>query len=621
MAEASHKVKTITFRGRRVPIMLQDVNGPCPLLAIANVLLLRNQLQLPPGVGEVSQGRLVEMVAGLLLDANSLEGGAGVSEEHAASLQQNLADVIGLLPQLCTGIDVNPRFTDTRGFEFTREAAVFDLLDIQLVHGWLVDPQDEATAAAVGSRSYNELVVRLVTALGSSATPKQLTPTASLRGAHQFGAGEGLTPRGSGLGGTGGAPAPAAAAEQQGGPAAGPPQQQPQQQPRINAGMLSAALRDTLHVAAPASAAQREGEGGGGGGGGGVLAGDGSCASSMLSMPTSDSMHSMHSVVNRMLTDIVSDAFTATPTASRSTGQVALPGGTPAGGEEEEATSVLQQPGLVELRLEVAEEEGEGAEGAFQVQPAAAAAAAPAAAAAMAAAASGAGQGAGTPPGQPPAGGSRGGSPGEAAVREALLVQQFLEGSGSQLTYHGLLALHEGLRPNQLAVFFRNNHFNTLYKGPNDQLFILAADEGFQFESDVVWEALDSVDGDTQLVGADFRPFRPHASQQEARERQAAAQDADWAAAAAAAAAAGGDTHDADLALAMQLQAEEEERVRLEQQRRQQQLARQQEEQRRQGQPLPSQRRPSSAESGGSSGAAAAKKKKEKKSSSDCCIQ
>ena len=51
-----------------MPPALQDVNGPCPLLAIANVLLLRNQLQLPAGVGEVSQGRLVQMVAGLLLD-------------------------------------------------------------------------------------------------------------------------------------------------------------------------------------------------------------------------------------------------------------------------------------------------------------------------------------------------------------------------------------------------------------------------------------------------------------------------------------------------------------------------------------------------------------------------
>lgn len=53
--ENVHRVKMIAFKGRHVPIMLQDVNGPCPLLAIANVLLLRGQLQLPAGVGEVSQ--------------------------------------------------------------------------------------------------------------------------------------------------------------------------------------------------------------------------------------------------------------------------------------------------------------------------------------------------------------------------------------------------------------------------------------------------------------------------------------------------------------------------------------------------------------------------------------
>lgn len=113
---------------------VQDVNGPCPLLAIANVLLLRNQIQLPPGVGEVSQvrralgccgflplthrfcaaqagasrashsphnmfmcspvlqARLVEMVAGYLLDANNMEGqrSAALSEEQRASLAHNL---------------------------------------------------------------------------------------------------------------------------------------------------------------------------------------------------------------------------------------------------------------------------------------------------------------------------------------------------------------------------------------------------------------------------------------------------------------------------------------------------------------------------------------------------
>jgi hypothetical protein len=61
------------------------------------------------------------MVAGRLLDVNSLDGKPGVSEEHVASLQQHLAEAIGLLPQLCTGVDVNPRLHDIRGFEYTRE--------------------------------------------------------------------------------------------------------------------------------------------------------------------------------------------------------------------------------------------------------------------------------------------------------------------------------------------------------------------------------------------------------------------------------------------------------------------------------------------------------------------
>ena len=106
-----------------MPAALQDVNGPCPLLAIANVLLLRNQLQLPAGVGEVSQGRLVQMVAGLLLDSNSLEGQRqqALSAEQTASLQHNLSDAIALLPKLTTGIDVNLRFHDTAGFEYTEE--------------------------------------------------------------------------------------------------------------------------------------------------------------------------------------------------------------------------------------------------------------------------------------------------------------------------------------------------------------------------------------------------------------------------------------------------------------------------------------------------------------------
>ena len=37
------------------------------------------------------------------------------------------------------------RFDDVHGFEFTDEVAIFDLLDVSLVHGWLVNPQVSLT--------------------------------------------------------------------------------------------------------------------------------------------------------------------------------------------------------------------------------------------------------------------------------------------------------------------------------------------------------------------------------------------------------------------------------------------------------------------------------------------
>ena len=38
------------------------------------------------------------------------------------------------------------RFTGIDSFEFTDEVAVFDLLGMQLLHGWLVDPQASTSA-------------------------------------------------------------------------------------------------------------------------------------------------------------------------------------------------------------------------------------------------------------------------------------------------------------------------------------------------------------------------------------------------------------------------------------------------------------------------------------------
>ena len=55
-------------------------------------------------------------------------------------------------------------------------------------------------------------------------------------------------------------------------------------------------------------------------------------------------------------------------------------------------------------------------------------------------------------------------------ISQSLVAQNFLEESASQLTYHGLCELVSTMKDNELAIFFRNNHFSTLYKHKNVSL-------------------------------------------------------------------------------------------------------------------------------------------------------
>lgn len=52
----------------------------------------------------------------------------------------------------------------------------------------------------------------------------------------------------------------------------------------------------------------------------------------------------------------------------------------------------------------------------------------------------------------------------ENAVLEALVIENFLERSASQLTYHGLSELTTSMEDDEIGVLFRNNHFSTIYK-------------------------------------------------------------------------------------------------------------------------------------------------------------
>jgi hypothetical protein len=134
-----HRTRAVEFLGRCTPIVYQNDNGPCLLLTICNVLLLKNVISLNPDASEVSQQKLLSLVAERLIDSNSAV--QDKDEEYVRNREQNITDAIDLLPRLTTSIDVTVMFRKIDDFEFTRERAMFDLLDIPLYHGWIVDPQ------------------------------------------------------------------------------------------------------------------------------------------------------------------------------------------------------------------------------------------------------------------------------------------------------------------------------------------------------------------------------------------------------------------------------------------------------------------------------------------------
>ncbi|KAK1295852.1 hypothetical protein QJS10_CPB15g00716 [Acorus calamus] len=157
----AYKTKIIQFFGRSTPIVLQNGNGPCPpLLPICNVLLLRNAINLNADSSEISLDELLSLVVGRLIDSNC--NCTDKDDGYVNNQLKNIDDAMKILSKLASRIDVNIHFRKIDDFEITSECVIFDLLDIGLYHGWIVDPQDTDTATAIGSKSYNTLVRELV---------------------------------------------------------------------------------------------------------------------------------------------------------------------------------------------------------------------------------------------------------------------------------------------------------------------------------------------------------------------------------------------------------------------------------------------------------------------------
>ncbi|KAI8386757.1 uncharacterized protein CGFF_01980 [Nakaseomyces glabratus] len=118
--------KRIRVDGNDRSILMQNENGPCALVALTNVLLLSSHHE---------HSELLELVQPKKVDLDQLLTVLADIAIATNPKDEELSVLLSLLPQLHTGLNINPRFDGT--FEDTKELSVFKLFDIDIIHGWI----------------------------------------------------------------------------------------------------------------------------------------------------------------------------------------------------------------------------------------------------------------------------------------------------------------------------------------------------------------------------------------------------------------------------------------------------------------------------------------------------
>ncbi|KAM7258897.1 hypothetical protein ACFE04_014638 [Oxalis oulophora] len=542
--EFVHKTKTIQFLGRTTPIILQNDNGPCPLLAICNILLLRNNLNVGPDPTEVSQEKLLSLVAERLIDSNS-----NVNDKDAGYVenqQQNISDAIDMLPRLATGIDVNIKLRRIDDFEFTSECAIFDLLDIPLYHGWIVDPQDHDTANAIGSKSYNAIMEKLV-ALDQKMVEEECKKKSEDDGV-DFAAATTATL---------GVPSPCLSKTKSF-----------EDSPCSVSSDQIARKKGDLEEEAELLRALKlsEGEFPGSVDESHVINGNRNIFRPEL--PISDNCSPLCSEqksfelnpggelfssletgrdnqIEQPLTNFEKDIISGNLVENSTTDEVSFSPGQncntiPTGGEiiqnepifpahvgdtteatclsggpcaDSDSSSVRTEPAVADSSSEVLEPVTPSVDGseplyegeecilesgtkAYQDRE-------PMYEGEVILAEQG---------NKSPLDACILGSVDDITSEQGKLITNFLKSNASQLTFYGLFCLQDGLKERELCVFFRNNHFSVMFKYESE-LYILATDQGYINQPDLVWEKLNEVNGDTVFMTSNFKEFKVEESQ------------------------------------------------------------------------------------------------------------
>ncbi|OMJ71060.1 hypothetical protein SteCoe_30816 [Stentor coeruleus] len=149
MQANSYMTKKILYNKELKSIITQNLNGPCPLLAIANLLILQDKMFLHTDYSCIFTDQLVSMILECLLDLQANK----IQDEN---WNYRLNEAMSLIHKYEQGMDVNVKFDKVDSFEFTADCEIFEVLDIKLLHGWLPETYEETKA--LGNFTYNQAI-------------------------------------------------------------------------------------------------------------------------------------------------------------------------------------------------------------------------------------------------------------------------------------------------------------------------------------------------------------------------------------------------------------------------------------------------------------------------------
>ncbi|EDO19412.1 hypothetical protein Kpol_1002p59 [Vanderwaltozyma polyspora DSM 70294] len=152
----SFETKHIQVNGINKKIILQNENGPCALVALTNILLI-SPAHAAFATDLVNFVQRSEIVS--LQDLVQVLANIGIQNPNGANVDVN--QLLQLLPQLHTGLNINPTFNGS--FAEGIEMSLFRLYNVGIVHGWIIDPEVDPIAFQHVSRySYEEAQTVLV---------------------------------------------------------------------------------------------------------------------------------------------------------------------------------------------------------------------------------------------------------------------------------------------------------------------------------------------------------------------------------------------------------------------------------------------------------------------------